>query len=276
MSDSRGFLYVATGERHLGETLASLRSLRAVMPHASVLVFTDLPSAVPADLRADVRVLREPSHSFMDKIAPLLETPFERTVFLDTDTILCEPVDDLFDLLDRFELAVAHAPLRHDRPFLSPNCFVELNTGVMAYRPTSAVRTLIDRWRAVYEQEVAATGRKDSDQPAFRQAAWEVETSLYILPSEYNLRTVMPATTGRVRVRIVHGRDPDMLRIVREVNASRSLRVFVPRLRDLHPAGFRVLSPVGGAAFGLLGSVIAMWNGLEAGLRQAKRRLFGP
>jgi len=47
-----------------------------------------------------------------DKILPLLDSPFNRTVFLDTDTQVCSEFFELFDLLDRFDLAVAHAPWR--------------------------------------------------------------------------------------------------------------------------------------------------------------------
>ena len=42
----------------------------------------------------------EPKFTYRDKIQPLFLSPFEKTLFLDTDTELIGRVDDLFDLLE--------------------------------------------------------------------------------------------------------------------------------------------------------------------------------
>jgi hypothetical protein len=270
---SQGFLYIATGRRHLDEMLASVASLRRHMPEFPVVLWTD-QADVPTGLFDEIRRIENPRHSFIDKIAPLCDTPFERTVFLDTDTILCEPVRDLFEILDRFELAVAHAPFRHDRPFATPNCFAELNTGVMAYRRTDGVRALFRDWLGLYEKEVAGTGRMDSDQPAFREAAYRSNVPLYVLPSEYNLRTVMPAAVGRCKVRIIHGRGRDMAAVERWVNASRSIRLFLPDPLQLTGRHFSILSGPGRIVSALVHACVAPFVLAERVLRPVKRRLF--
>jgi len=269
----RGILYVATGARHLGETIASARSVRRHMPGVPIVLCTD-QSGLPAGLFDEVRQIENPRHSFVDKIAPLCDTPFERTVFLDTDTIACAPFDDLFEILDRFDLAVAHAPFRHDRPFVTPNCFAEVNTGVMAYKRGEIVDALFRDWLRLYEKEVSETGRMDSDQPAFREALYRSPVSLYVLPSEYNLRTVMPAAVGRCKVRIIHGRGPDMAAVERWVNASKSIRLFLPSVLQLTPRHFSILSGPGRLVAAFIQACVVPFVLIEKMLRPLKRRFF--
>jgi len=269
-----GVIYVATGRRHLDEMLVSVSSLRQQMPGLPVVLFTD-QAEIPAGVFDEIRILTNAQHSFVDKIAPLCESPFEKTLFLDTDTFLCGEVGDLFDLLERFDLAVTHAPFRHDRPFSTPTCFAELNTGVMVYRNTSAVRELFQRWLELYKQEVGETGKLDSDQPAFRAAMYQSpQVSLYVLPSEYNLRTVMPAAVGRCKVRILHGRAPDMAAVADRVNASRKIRVILPGVPYLIECHLQVLGAGGRLIACVFDCLIRPWIWLERVLRPIKRKLF--
>jgi len=273
-SKGRGIVYIATGRRHLGEMLISARSVRRHMPDLPIVLFTDQKD-LPAGVFDEVRPIANPRHSFIDKIAPLRETPFERTLFLDTDTLVCAPVYDLFELLDRFDLALSRAPLRHDRPFVTPDCFTELNTGVMVYRTTAAVDALFESWLRLYEKEVAETGKMDSDQPAFRAAIHQSDVRFYILPQEYNLRTVMPAAVGRYTVRIIHGRAPDMEELERWVNASHCIRLFLPSVLQLTGEHFSILSRPGRIVGGIIHAVIAPIVWLESVLRPIKRRILG-
>lgn len=269
-----GVIYVATGRRHLDEMIQSAQSLRDHMPGLPVVLFTD-QSDIPSRVFDEIRMLENPRHSFVDKIAPLCESPFEKTLFLDTDTLLCAPVNDLFELLDRFDLAVTHAPFRHDRPFSTPTCFAELNTGVMVYRNTPSVREMFQRWLKLYAREVEETGKLDSDQPAFRAAVYQSpEVSLYVLPSEYNLRTVMPAAVGRGVVRILHGRATDMHAVATKVNASRKIRVFLPDVWYLIGDHFSIIGPGGTLIAHLCGVIIRPWIWLERVLRPIKRKMF--
>jgi hypothetical protein len=268
--DSRGILYVATGRRHLDEMMLSAESARRHMPGIPLVLYTD-QREFRSPLFTEIRSLANPRHAFVDKVAPLVDAPFERTLFLDTDTLVCAPLDELFELLDRVELAVTHAPLRHDRPFRTPNCFCEVNTGVVAYRRTPAVRDLFRDWLAIYQKEIASTGRMDSDQPAFREALYRSSVSFYVLPPEYNLRTVMPAAVGRCKVRIIHGRARDMAALERWVNESRSIRVFLPNPLLIAGRHFAVLSPVGRVVGTLLSTAFAPFRLAERVLRAIKR-----
>lgn len=249
----RGFLYIATGRRFLDEAYASAKRVRALMPDFPLAVASDFQPE--GDLFAHWLPVENPRGTFADKIPPLASSPFEETVFLDTDTYLCTAVPELFDLLGRCDLAMAHAPMRHTAKVPVPDSFPEFNSGVMGYRLNERVRGLFERWQHIYEERLAATGQPD-DQPALRQALWESEVQLGVLPPEYNFRFVLPTFAGRGPVRILHGRHTDFEGLAARINGSASPRVFLPQLRDANARHFGILSAPG--------RTLAWWVALDA------------
>jgi len=191
--DPRGVLFVATGERYIECARAAAESVKRHMP--------DLPIALASD-RARLGLARgasgDPFSYHLDiadghrrsKVDQLARTPFERTVFLDADIRVLHPIDDLFDLLDQFDIAMAHAHTRNRdavrvvwRVSL-PDAFPQYNTGVIAYRMTDAMQTLLDDWREAYH---SAGFRKD--QVTMRELLWHGNVRLAALPPEYNFRS---------------------------------------------------------------------------------------
>ena len=207
-TESRGLLYIATGEKFVDEAVASALTFREHMPAVPIALFTDLPRRA-GDGFDHVGVVENPRYGFIDKIAPLKESPFDRTVFLDTDTVAVAPVDDLFELLDRFDIAAAHAPLRerYHLPEACPSSFPELNTGVIAYRKSAAFDRLVDEWLRLYHQLIEPGKRLPPNQPSFREALYASDLRLNVLTPEYNLRTCFSFLVGgKAHVKIVHAR----------------------------------------------------------------------
>jgi hypothetical protein len=188
--------------------------------------------------------ITEPNYDFSDKIGPLLSTPFERTVFLDTDTWLCEPVPEMFSILDRYDVAMAHAPMRFTATSAVPPTFPECNSGVIAYQLNDRTRSLFALWEKLYQERLTSTGVID-DQPSLRDALWLSDVSFAALPPEYNFRFIMPAFAGRGSLKILHGRHPDYESLSATLNKSGSPRVFLPRLREASPKYFGILSMPG-------------------------------
>jgi len=258
---NKGFLYIATGKRFFVEACASALQIKQLMPEALM--------AIASDVRPDKSLfchwipIENPRGTFADKIAPLAKTPFGKTVFLDTDTYLCEPVPELFELLDRCDIAMAHAPMRVTGSVPVPVSFPECNSGVIAYNINDQTKAMFAAWENFYAEHLSSTGQPD-DQPALRRALWESKLiRLAVLPPEYNFRFVLPSFAGRGSVRILHGRHPAMATLAAEINQSGCPRVFLPQLRDADPRRFRILSAPGRAAgfwFGL-DAVFAQWIG---------------
>jgi hypothetical protein len=226
---SAGFYFIATGGRFLNEACRSAERIRSLMPGFPLAIASNL--SPPKDLFNHHIAIANPQFSFSDKIGPLFTTPFEKTVFLDTDTWLCTPVKELFEVLDRYDMALARAPMRETAGSIAPACFSELNTGVIAYQKNEVVFSVISRWAAIYEERMLINP-EENDQPALRDALWLSQASLLVLPAEYNFRFIMPSFAGRGSVKILHGRHYNYPSLERLINRSRSPRVFLPRLRD--------------------------------------------
>jgi hypothetical protein len=248
-------LYVATGNRHLREAGESLRSLWRHEPSIPATIYVDakdraaleewaLPDPPHRDL-LDIVDHPAPTHSWADKPRALIErlSAGDSVLLLDTDTRVCGKIRDVFALLDSFELAAAHAPVRFgpgqpaSLTSRAPKPFPELNTGVMAYRRTKGITELFERWWSLH-LDTLHPGRREAvgDQATFRIALYESTVRFTVLPPEFNCRFTMP-TYVHGPVRILHGRAPDLERVEREINASTGARVFVPGLGVMPTSG---------------------------------------
>ena len=216
-----GVIYVASGERYVEEAAVSAESLKRKMPEIPILIFSDQETAPP--VFDEIRKLEDVRGNCYDKVRPLLETPFEKTLFLDTDTYVCRRIDEISTLLDRFDLLVSHTPYRDPNPLKGiPSAFPEFNTGVIGFRRSESFSRFLEKWIECY----ADLGMK-ADQPAFRKVLWEDrELRSYILTPEYNFRTIFPGYVGGgSAVKIIHGRHKDWDKIDRKLNRYKKPRV---------------------------------------------------
>ena len=187
MMAEAGAIYVARGAGYLDLAAASARSLRAVTPGLPIDLYADTPA--PEGVFDRIHPL--PEGDTRDKIACMALSRFARTLFLDCDTLVVAPLGDLFDLLDRVELAVAHDVRRASTLVRSgfrvqtPAAFPQFNTGVVLYRKSPAMAAFLAEWAELWRAQ--GGGR---DQPAFRDLMWQRDLRYHVLPPEYNLRRV--------------------------------------------------------------------------------------
>lgn len=220
---SFGIIYVATGDKYIAEATVSARSVKRVMPDVPILLHSDQqPDAECFDAVVQMTEFR---YNCYDKVPPLQNSPFEKTLFLDTDTFVYDALDEIPALLDRFDFLLCHTPFRDPNPLPGiPAAFTELNTGVIAFRKNSLTSECLNRWLQLYGE----MGHK-ADQPSFRRMIWEQsQASIYVLPPEYNFRTVFPGFVGGGSVvKIFHGRHKNWEPVVSKLNRSREARVMV-------------------------------------------------
>lgn len=195
-----GILYIALdnggdrGDRFLKEATYSACSIKKAWASVKIALFTnvqisdpvfDIVKRVPSDLSGRV------------KQDLLMDSPFERTLYLDSDTEIKGPIEPLFDLLDRFDIAATHDLIRKDsnKAKVYPayaqitEAFPELGGGVLLFKKTEAVNLFFAEWQRNYRTWVALSGRRN-DQPSLRVSAWQCsDLKLFILPPEYNIRT---------------------------------------------------------------------------------------
>lgn len=135
-------------------------------------------------------------HDKSDKLAHLQKkvgmfdvSPFETTLFLDTDTIVKDNLDYGFEMAEKYELACSIAPASVTYPWLKGEMrnFVhkdlpQYNTGVIFF--TRNTEAIFKRWR---ELLTISPESKNNDQPQFSQAVYE-NLNPYILPKNWNYR----------------------------------------------------------------------------------------
>ncbi|EKE45594.1 hypothetical protein OCGS_0211 [Oceaniovalibus guishaninsula JLT2003] len=199
----RGFVLACSGAGYLPLAVHTARSVAATHPDLPVDLFTDAVCDDP--VFAAVHPLER--SWFRPKFEAMRRSRFGRTIYLDTDLRVLARVDDVFDLLDRFDLAGAHDAWRASPRNLTdrgdvPVAFPQINSGVLALRRDERVHALL----AAVEAELLATGAR-KDQPILRRHLWASDLRLAVLPEEYNLMAYRHAAQWSNRnaaPRIVH------------------------------------------------------------------------
>lgn len=178
------------------------------MPHLPVVLFTDNFSSDAISLFDKVYKIEHPAYNFIDKIQPLCSSPFEKTIFLDTDTFICEDISPLFELLEKYDFVASFAPGRKQCDFHLnlPDYFPEFNTGLIAFRANNKTSTVLKSWLEIYSNQLKQK-KPPHDQPAFREALYNSKASVFCLPSEYNFRTEHPNIGwANSTIKVIHGR----------------------------------------------------------------------
>jgi hypothetical protein len=190
--NNKGILYITAGTEFTKAALRSARTVREVMPELPIHLFHDGDSSALLNEAASISfftsaVIENPHRRSKIDYLPL--SPFEQTLYLDSDTELAAPIDDVFELLNRFDVALAHAHRRNTKQTEAvwnveiPQAFPQFNGGVIAYRKTDAVLQFLNDWRDAFHQ---ANIKKD--QVTLRELLWSGDLRIATLPPEYNIR----------------------------------------------------------------------------------------
>jgi hypothetical protein len=205
MDEARGVVFVATGAaKYIALAERAAASVKRHCPGLAVDLFTDAPRESGVFDR--VHVLEDPW--FRSKIDGLLRSRFERTLYMDADMLVLADMRDIFDVLDRFDVALAqdwlrNAPLHHTfwrKPL--PPAFAMFNGGLIALRRNPATSAFLEDWRAAVQ--ATDTGR---DQISLRELLWDSDLRIATLPEEYNLLAIADVrrwTPDHAAPRILH------------------------------------------------------------------------
>ena len=191
---ANGVLYIASGEKYIKAAIRSANTVRQTCPglgtalysNGQALGFNFARNPGPFDFHGEI----ENPH-IRSKVDYLAKSPFGRTLYLDTDTAVVEDIGGLFDLLDRFDIALAHAMRRNFAPRLAkwridiPRSFPQFNGGVILYHNTPQVQSFFSQWSDAYR-----TAGFPQDQHTLRELLWLSDLRLAVLPPEYNVRYI--------------------------------------------------------------------------------------
>ena len=202
---SHGIVYTATGEEFVGEAIFSAKRANEVMDNVPISIITD--NKIQNPVFDEVIIMDgEVLHDTIDQIRYMEKSPYERTLYVDTDVYIEKDISDLFSILDEFDIAAALSQQRCRGDIeLSevPDSFIEYSSGMILYRNNKQFRKLASRWEEVCEELKISDNWPD--QPAFRKVLYHSDLRIATIPPEYHIVIRQP---GHVydTVKAAHGR----------------------------------------------------------------------
>ena len=148
-----GVLYSLFGNNAVlfKELSISLNSLKSHNSGIQICLVTNNPN-IPVSIKRKIDkiiLLQENLHFYKLKVLAFLQTPFERTIFLDLDTKIQGNISELFEFLKLYDIAIAHDPLcdwSKEDYFLAYFNLMNYNTGVLAYRKNNNTTNFFKSW----------------------------------------------------------------------------------------------------------------------------------
>lgn len=236
---TQGILYIASGPNFLSEAEYSAQSVRRNMPDIPISIITDQKNVSEAIFDSVHPLKTHYPHTAISTLAPDMLF-YDRTLFLDTDTYLTEPVYELFEVLDNHDIAFTLSPGREPVASL-PQPWKEFNTGVIALKNCDRTTSLLSTWRRIHDSYVDQDrGRRN--QPSFAEAVYRSDIDYFILSDEYNCRVPRFGYLS-TDPKIVHGRSNISLdEIASRLSEKSGRRVFWPDVNAKLEAGVKARS----------------------------------
>lgn len=190
---SCGFIYIASNNvggikenDYISEAIFSAKSLKKYNPKVNITLITDkkIDNKIFDNIIIEKLSLRCKQYFLFDK------TPYEKNIYIDTDTKINDNIMHLFDLMEKFDvIAVNDYARKRILPIPEymeiPEGFSEVNGGVFGFKKNDKVKKMFDLWVKYYNKYIKVL---PWDQPSFRIALWKSDVNLYLLPLEYNRR----------------------------------------------------------------------------------------
>ncbi len=224
MEKTEGYLYIATGTRYIDEAIVSVKSLRQCNPDVHVTLITDEP--VDISYFNEIKVLDvDESDSYERKnykILGLQHSPYDRTLFIDTDTYFIADCKELFQLLHYHDILIAHAPGDRREVIINEKVlegYLAYNSGVIAFNNNEIVNKLFKDWYILCLKNIYK-----GDQPPLMHALLTNAVKIYVLHQNYNFRLPFIVSFPAFSVKILHGRNQDFRKIKKIVNKDISVQ----------------------------------------------------
>lgn len=228
----KGFVFAVTGASYRRLAVLAANSVRTHHPDIAIDVYTDAPiEDGPFD---QVHVID--STSIRPRFHALREHRFDRAVVLDADMLAVAPLGDIFDVLERHDLALAHDQWRNCSPtrviwqYQPPAAFPQFNGGLVGIRRSDKTLAFVDQWEAGFVDHGI-----NRDQASLRQILWEDrEMQVAVLPPEYNfwdVRLLDRMTTRHAAPRLLHSNTLRRPRVMDAPDIDTALEVYLGHAR---------------------------------------------
>jgi len=187
----------------LKETVESATSVKRHNPNIHITFVTNAAIAKDFEVFDEVKPITAAKKVHRAKYYEMALTPYERTLFLDSDTRVLVDVSSFATILDTYDIAMARRiqDRRYDWQF---GLLDSYNSGVVLYKMNEAVATLFERWAYYYLHGKASKHDQRSLWHALRDPL--VRVKIATLPPNYNLTFRPTSYLFSGKVFIVHAR----------------------------------------------------------------------
>jgi hypothetical protein len=202
--------------------IRSATSLKQHMPDIQTTLFSNfnIPNQDPVFDRIITRESKEDigakgrEDMWIYKYKCLLLSEYDYTLHMDADTYVCDPFPEIFEVLQKFDLALTLSMHYKSRKVDVPDCFPELAGGFMAWKKSKTMDQLFEK--IISARTVRSRG---SDEPYLRWALYHSDVRFSILPWEYNCLYIHPGYLFG-KVKIMHGRRETIAEDAKIINTN--------------------------------------------------------
>lgn len=204
-----GYLYVANKPKFVKEAMISAQSIRQFSKLPICLVCNEeLATAAVYDF-FDIVILNEElnNYIYLAKIIGMQHSPFEKTIFLDSDTFVCSDITSLFELLPMADIATTQEKSYHTtnqiKDIKFKNIIPEFNSGVILFMKNEITKRILSDWLTI-----CIENNIKNDMPGLREAILKnfKEVRYFILPEEFNSHGYKSMILLYGEVKIIHER----------------------------------------------------------------------
>ncbi len=256
-----GVIYCTSGKKYFDDAVVSAKSFKKLHPEKKVAIFTEedtfrheifdyhLPIFSSQDEIDWVnRYYEKQPKKWMLKVICTPKSPFAKTVHLDSDTLVVQRIDALFDDLDTYDIILTH--LDWVKQEKGVNIGLRgltvangINSGVYAFkRSKAALRVMGPQWREVCEREGFVRNEQSILSEFIRNpkeyldgVCWKVEDNV-----KYNATRRMWRSMYEYGlwddVRVLHFNETDKLADVFEGRMTKDQLLQLPRVRECDPS----------------------------------------
>lgn len=148
----RGIIYIVSEKQpawYYKEAVFSAKSVKRWNPKIPIALFSNMKNI--DTVFDDHYPVTGAENGHYDKVYALANSPYDDTIFLDTDTQALKDISPLFDMLQQHDIAIAGEPsfLKEGQEEVVGTDHYNYNTGLIVYRKNEAVKKFLDQWYAL-------------------------------------------------------------------------------------------------------------------------------
>ena len=160
------------------EFLVSYNSLKKTVPNCNVTLHTNIKLDNAYGIE-NIIYDEDITTSHIAKAESLLKSPYDKTILLDTDTIIHRPIiNDIFKVLDEFDFTCCYGNYWN-----KGTIYPDLNTGLIGVKKNNFTTTEINTWIKEFKKK-----GQGSDQKGFRNIFMNNKNKFHILPTYFMYR----------------------------------------------------------------------------------------